>query len=242
MASNTRWVYGIHSVEAVLKNKKREIKRFCVLKSTLDTFESLLKENRKIFPELVDKGFFIRTFGKDVTHQGCAVLVKEEKGVFLEDIINDTSDSPIVMLDQVTDPHNIGAIVRSCAVFGARAVIVQDVGSPEATSVVAKTASGALEIVPIIRVTNISRTIRELQDASFWCIGLCEEGRDVLSNIDLRGRFAFVIGSEGDGMRRLTKDSCDILAKLPSTQEFSTLNAAQACTVTLYESFRQRCI
>lgn len=236
MSHDAHWVFGTHAVEAILRNRQRKILKFCVLNANND----LIGIRKEIKPIVVDKEFFSRTFGRDALHQGCAVLACNTEKLFIEDIIAMDGDSPIVILDQVTDPHNIGAILRSCGVFGARALIVQDSGTPENTSVVAKTASGALEIVPIIRVPNISRTIQFLKNNMFWCIGLSEYGSEMLPKMDLRGKFAFVIGSEGKGMRRLTMECCDMLAKLPSTIEFSTLNAAQACTVTLYESFRQR--
>ena len=236
MSQNAHWIYGTHAVEAILKNKQRRVVKFCVLRE--DTELANIRQDLK--PTVVDKNFFYRTFGRDALHQGCAVLVHDVEKLFIEDVVAIEGDSPVIVLDQVTDPQNIGAILRSCAVFGARALIVQDSGSPENTSVVAKTASGALEIVPIVRVANISRTIQFLKDNMFWCVGLSEYGAKVLSEMDLKGRFAFVIGSEGKGMRRLTMESCDVLAKLPSSERFSTLNAAQACTVTLYESFRQR--
>lgn len=236
MSQSAHWIYGTHAVKAILKNKRRKVVKFCVLKE--DTELSNIRKD--IRPTIVDKNFFCKTFGRDALHQGCAVLVHAPENLFIEDVVAIEGDSPIVILDQVTDPHNIGAILRSCAVFEARALIVQDSGSPENTSVVAKTASGALEIVPIVRVANISRTIQFLKDKMFWCVGLSEYGTKELSEVGLKGKFAFVIGSEGKGMRRLTRESCDVLAKLPSSECFSTLNAAQACTVTLYESFKQR--
>lgn len=242
MSQKTYWVYGIHSVETALKNQCREVTRVCVVHDMFDRIAPLARSRNISNIEIVDKYFFSSTFGHGVTHQGCAVMVRDTQDVGIEDIIVHESSAPIVILDQITDPHNIGAILRSAAVFGARAVVVQDAGAPKLTSTIAKVASGALEFVPLIRVTNISRTIKLLKNSMFWCVGLSEYGDKLLSEIDLKGKHAFIIGSEGNGMRRLTKESCDILAKLPSTEQFSTLNAAQACTVTLYESFKQRCV
>ena len=236
MALSAHWIYGIHAVEAVLKNKTRKVIRLCVL-----NHNNKLSEIRSdIEPTVVEKEFFLKTFGKDAIHQGCAVLVDDAETLYIEDVVAQEGDAPIVILDQVTDPHNIGAILRSCAVFCARALVVHDTGTPQNTAVVAKSASGALEIVPLVRVSNIARTIQYLKENMFWCVGLSEYGTDILSNMDLHGKYAFIIGSEGKGMRKLTMESCDILAKLPTSEAFSTLNAAQACTVTLYESFKQR--
>ncbi len=234
------WVYGIHSVEAAISNPNKDIRRLCALKSVAGRLRSF--ERRGLHIEVVNKGFFISTFGRDAIHQGCAALVQENGVIHIEDIVRneDNNDKPIVILDLVTDPHNIGAILRSCAVFDARCVVVQDSGSPDVTPVVAKASSGASELIPLVRVTNISRTLQYLKDNMFWCIGLGERTDKYLNEMDLKGKFAFVIGSEGEGMRRLTMESCDVIAKLPSSDRFSTLNAAQACTVALYESFRQR--
>lgn len=242
MSQKTYWVYGIHSVETALNNPCRDVTRVCVVHDMFNRIAPLARSHNISNIEIVDKHFFTSTFGHGATHQGCAVMVRDMQDVGIEDVIVHESSAPIVILDQITDPHNIGAILRSAAVFGARAVVVQDAGAPKLTSTIAKVASGALEFVPFIRVTNISRTIKLLKDNMFWCVGLSEYGDKLLSEIDLKGKYAFIIGSEGSGMRRLTKESCDILARLPSTEQFSTLNAAQACTVTLYESFKQRCV
>ena len=234
------WVYGFHSVEAAIRNPNKDIRRLCALKSVADRLRSF-ERRRGLHIEIVNKGFFSSTFGREAIHQGCAALVEGNNVVHIEDVIHDGNDDrPIVVLDHVTDPHNVGAILRSCAVFNARCVVVQDSGSPDVTPVVAKASSGASELIPLVRVTNISRTLEYLKGNMFWCIGLGERTDKCLSEIDLKGKFAFVIGSEGDGMRRLTMETCDIIAKLPSSERFSTLNAAQACTVALYESFRQR--
>lgn len=150
-------------------------------------------------------------------------------------------DLPIIFLDQVEDPQNIGSVLRAAAVFGARAVVITENHSPEITPAIAKAASGALEEIPFVKVVNLVQAINFLKKHGYWVVGLTERSEKNLNEMDLRGKFAFVIGNEGDGMRRLTQESCDFTAKLPeSTATFTTLNAAQAATVTLFESCSQR--
>ena len=229
------WLYGKHAVKAALNNPKREVLRLVALEKCQDL------ECGKAKLEIVDKNFFTTTFGKDAIHQGCALQVKKLSDTYIEDIIEDDNDSrPIVFLDQVTDPQNIGSILRASAVFGARAVVVADDNSPEITASIAKTASGAVELVPLVRVTNLVQTIKMLKKSGFWCVGLDERGNKKIQELSLKGKYIFVIGSEGSGMRRLTREECDFLVQLPSYSEFSTLNAAQAATVTLYEFLRQQ--
>lgn len=232
------WLYGRHAVRAALNNPEREILRVVALEPSLLCD---CKTKVKIEVEIVDKNFFTTTFGKDAIHQGCAVQVRQLADLCIEDIIEDDQDNrPLVFLDQVTDPQNIGSILRASAVFGARAVVVADDNSPEITASIAKTASGAVELVPIIRVTNLVQTIKKLKKAGFWCVGLDERGNKQIHELSLSGKYIFVIGSEGNGMRRLTREECDFLAIIPNSGEFSTLNAAQAATVTLYEFLRQQ--
>lgn len=246
---NTMWIYGKHSVQAVIQNSAREILRLILLDTNQDFLNGI---NLKVEPEYVDKAYFASLFGKDATHQGCAVLVKKLKRIFLEDVISDnnsqTSDSnkdnlPIIFLDQVSDPQNIGSVLRAAAVLGARAVVITEDHSPEITPAIAKAASGALEEVPLIKVVSFAQSIDFLKKHGYWVVGLDEKSKQNLSDIDLQDKFVFVIGNEGYGMRRLTQESCDFIAKLPGvTTTFTTLNAAQAATVSLYESCRQRMI
>lgn len=231
------WIYGWHAVQAAINNPDRIVYRLMVSDQEQAKSFSL---DKSVDVEVVNKQYFSDLFGKDAMHQNIAALVKPQTEIFLEDMLAKDDDRPIVILDQITDPHNIGAILRSAAVFDVKCMIVPENNTPNETAVLAKTASGALEIVPIVRVINLARCIKTLKENNYWCIGLDERGTDFLNNLDLAGKFAFIVGSEGSGMRRLTKESCDILAKLPVSDNFSTLNAAQACTVTLYESFRQR--
>ncbi|MDR3187536.1 MAG: 23S rRNA (guanosine(2251)-2'-O)-methyltransferase RlmB [Holosporaceae bacterium] len=232
------WIYGRHAVKSALLNEKREILRLVLLESFKDFSDKCSRSSLK--PEFVDKNFFNSTFGRDAIHQGCAVLVKNLREPCIGELLENESDHrPFVLLDQVTDPQNVGGILRAAAVFGARAVVVQDRNSPELTPAIAKVASGAIETVPLIRVANLVGAISSLKKRGFWCVGLDEKSEQKIQEISLLGNFVFVIGSEGGGIRRLTRESCDFLVHLPAFGNFTTLNAAQAATIALYEFLRQ---
>lgn len=242
-SDDAMWIYGRHSVKAAIRNPKREVLEIVLLNSNIDFLNDIPEQTiNGIQLKYVDKYFFDSLFGKDTIHQGCAVLVKRLQKTFLNEVINDTSceSRPLIFLDQVTDPQNIGSILRSAAVFGIQALVMTEKHSPEITPVIAKAASGALEEVPLIRVANLVQSIIFLKKHGYWVIGLDEKSDRKLSDVNLQGKFAFVIGSEGSGMRRLTRESCDFIAKVPGFTEFTTLNAAQAATVVMYETCRQR--
>ncbi len=227
------WIYGKHAVRAAVLNKNRHVFKVVVLPQNKDFFADL-----SVKVNIADKNYFSSLFGKDAIHQGCAAQVLDLDRVFLEDLPDD--DRPVVVLDQVTDPQNIGSILRASAVFGAKAVVLPEMNSPEITAVIAKVASGALESVPVVKVKNLVQSIKMLKKAGYWCLGLDERGDKKIAEINLKGKFILVIGSEGQGMRRLTRENCDFLVQLPSIGSFSTLNAAQAATVSLYEILRQK--
>lgn len=235
------WIYGKHAVTHAISNPKRKILRCMILKSQLDHFSHILRE-KKIQYEIANAEFFTSTFGNNIVHQGCAVLASPLEEVFIEDVIADEDDfRPIIVLDQVQDPQNVGAILRTSAVFDARCVVIPSNNSANNSAIINKIASGAIEHIPLITVVNISQTLILLKKNNFWCVGLSENGEKYLHEIDFKiGKYAFVIGNEGDGIRRLTKDSCDFFAKLKTSENFPTLNAAQSAAVALYEYITQK--
>ncbi len=142
------------------------------------------------------------------------------------------------MLDQVTDPHNVGAILRSAAAFDAVAVVVTDKHAPQESGVMAKAASGAMETVPLVTVGNLSQAIEKLKKAGYWTAGFSSHAKQTLAEAKLDGKTALVLGAEGDGMRRLTSERCDFLVKLPMSDKMESLNVSNAAAVALYELYR----
>lgn len=194
-------------------------------------------------PQIVAPQEITAVLPEGAVHQGFAALVDPLPPVALEDLLARLTGTPkacCLVLDQVTDPRNTGAILRSAAALGAAAVIVPERRSPPETSVLAKAASGALEAVDMVRVINIARALQTLKDAGFWCIGLEARAPTALSDTDLSGRIALVLGSEGQGLRRLVAKSCDVLAALPMNGPMESLNVSAAAAIALYEAARQR--
>ena len=150
-----------------------------------------------------------------------------------------SKDSLVVLLDQASDPRNIGAVMRSAAAFGAAAVLLPDRHAPDVTGVLAKAASGALDRIPLVRVTNVARTLAALKKADFWCVGLDSNADITLAGTARQGRNALVIGSEGRGLRRLTAEKCDALSAIPLTPGAGNLNLSAAAAIALYELRRK---
>lgn len=197
-----------------------------------------MKQPWPLMPERVDRPRLDQLLGRDVVHQGVALLADPLAPPSLQSVLE--KGGPLVVLDQVSDPRNVGAIMRTAAAFGAAAVITQDRNAPEETGALAKAASGALETMPLLRAVNIARTLIALKAANIWCIGLDANGPAVLSGPAFAGRrVALVLGAEGDGMRRLTKETCDEIAGLTIKGVIESLNVSAAAAVALYELTRQ---
>lgn len=223
------WIHGIHPVKAVLNNPARIVEKLLVTKPLPNEFCQ-----RRIHFDVVSPEEIERQLSPGAVHQGIAAQVLPLPCVSLEDVMANASDTSIlVLLDQVTDPHNLGAIIRSAAAFGADAVITTDRHTADITGVVAKSASGALEEIPLIQVTNLVQTMGALKENNFWCYGLDERG-DTLSANTFTTRTALVFGAEGKGLRLLTSKTCDGLIRLPTTDTFSTLNVSTSVAVTLF--------
>jgi 23S rRNA (guanosine2251-2'-O)-methyltransferase len=162
----------------------------------------------------------------------------------LDDVLRRAATAPgrcvIVLLDQVSDPRNVGAVLRSAAAFGALAVVLAVHGAPPVTGALAKAASGALEQVPLVRVVNLARALDQLKDAGFWVCGLEANAEQTLAALELGDRVAIVLGSEGSGMRRLVRERCDHLARLPTRSAQATINVSSAAAIALYELARGR--
>jgi 23S rRNA (guanosine2251-2'-O)-methyltransferase len=239
----THLLYGLHAVRAALKNEQRTLKALYVTEAGLEALIGDDGIELTLEPELVEKDELDRLAPTGAVHQGALLVADPLPEVGIEDVIAGTADAEdviLVLIDQITDPQNVGAIMRSAAAFGAVAVIEHRRHGPEVTATVAKAASGAVELVPLVQVTNLARAIDDLKEAGFTCIGLAEEGEQPIGALDLKGKLALVIGAEGEGMRRLTIEKCNAVAVLPTAEDFSTLNASASAAIALYEARRQR--
>lgn len=236
------WIYGRHAVLSALENPRRHRAKLLLSKTYKDV-EDIEKQNPKLSIERVSPDVFTSKFGPDAVHQGIALQTESLPALHLEDLIQQHQESEtslMVVLDQVTDPHNVGAITRSAAAFGAHALILPKHQSVSLESpVLAKTACGGVEHLPLVTVTNLSRTLEQLKKAGYWCIGLDENGEQPIDKAPLTGKIALVLGAEGKGLRRLTKENCDVLTRLPTVPAFPTLNVSNAAALSFYEYSRQ---
>jgi 23S rRNA (guanosine2251-2'-O)-methyltransferase len=238
-------LWGVHPVIAALGNEARRCRRLLATgeaqKAHAAALEPLLRE-RQLRVETVERGGIDAVLPPGAVHQGLALAVEPLADLSIEDLIEaaDGRDPAVVMvLDQVTDPHNLGAVLRSAAAFGALGVIVTDRHAPGETGTLAKSASGALERVPLVRTVNLARGLDDLKSAGFWIAGLAGDAPATLAAAKLSGKVALVLGAEGEGMRRLTRERCDLLVKLPQTDAVESLNVSNAAAVALYELFRR---
>lgn len=235
------WLWGHHAVAAALKNPNRKFVRLVATEEAAVELASMLGEASPIDPQILNRDSIAKLLPPGAVHQGVALLAKTLKPWQLEDVIAHLGEAEraiVVVLDQVTDPHNIGAVLRSAAAFGAVAVVLPDRNAPEISGTLAKSASGAVEHVPLVRVVNLNRALEQLKKAGFWSVGLAGEADATLASHKLTGRVCLVLGSEGDGLRRLTREACDLMARLPTQGPVASLNVSNAAAIALYELVR----
>jgi 23S rRNA (guanosine2251-2'-O)-methyltransferase len=245
------WIYGRHAVAAALGNPLRRVRQVVALAEASAPATELVASARARLPAepqplILPRETFEALLPGGAVHQGIALAAAPLPSLAIEDIIDRAGTAPgdgeapqiVVLLDQVSDPHNVGAVLRSAAAFGALALVIPEHGAPPVTGVLAKAASGAIELVPIVRVVNLARTMDRLKSAGFWCLGLDETAERALPDLSLGGRLALVLGAEGDGMRRLTRERCDLIARLPTLGAMASLNVSNAAAVALYELTR----
>lgn len=224
-------LWGKHAVAAALDNPERRVLKAWATREAA----SFMQFPDSVPVTLADVADLGRLVPHDAPHQGVVVEVEPLEGRWLGDLLAEAGEkSVLLVLDQVTDPHNLGAILRSAAAFGALGIVTQDRHSPPESGVVAKAASGALEHVPWVRVVNLARALEEMAETGFWRIGLA--GSADLDLKDALGppRVALVLGAEGPGMRNNTREHCDALAKLPISSAIESLNVSNAAAVALY--------
>jgi len=230
------WLHGTHAIAAALANPARRPKRLLL---TTDAEAALLAHLPQPWPlavERVERARLDHLLGRDTVHQGAALLTDLLTPPALTAVL--ARPGPILVLDQVTDPRNIGATLRSAAAFGAAAVVLQDRNAPEETGVMAKAASGALELVPLLRAVNLARTLVALKAAGLWVVGLDAKAPALRGTALSERRVVLVLGAEGDGMRRLVRESCDELCGLAMPGTMESLNVSAAATLALYELTR----
>jgi 23S rRNA (guanosine2251-2'-O)-methyltransferase len=230
------WLYGHHAVAAALTNPQRRLRRLLLTAETEAALTQMLAPPWPLAAERTDRARIDQLLGRDIAHQGVALLADPLAQPSLASVLE--RSGPIVVLDQVTDPRNIGAIMRSAAAFGAAAVITQDRNAPEETGSLAKAASGTLETMPLLRAVNIARTLIALKAANVWCVGLDASGKPLSGAFFAGRRVALVLGAEGEGMRRLTRETCDEIAGLSIKGAVESLNVSAAAAVALYELTR----
>jgi 23S rRNA (guanosine2251-2'-O)-methyltransferase len=224
-------LWGKHAVAAALDNPNRRILKAWTTREAAG-FMQFPKEVPVTMAEAPDLG---RLVPNDAPHQGVVIEVEPLEDVWLDGLLADAPErSLLLVLDQVTDPHNVGAILRSAAAFGALGIVTQDRHAPPESGVVAKAASGALERVPWVRVVNLARALEEVAEAGFWRIGLAGDAETDLKDALGPQRVALVLGAEGEGMRHNTRQHCDALAKLPISDAIESLNVSNAAAVAMY--------
>ena len=230
-------LYGFHAVRAAWLNPNRQIESLYATQNAAKGFKKTLQEARHLNRpqiEILENKIFDKLLPREAVHQGIAIRAKDLPEIDVQDfIINAAQDSLILMLDQITDPHNVGAILRSACAFGAQGVIMQRKHAPKLEGALAKTASGALELVPVAFETNLSRTIEALQEGGYFVYGLDERGESI-GTMKPGGKVVLVLGAEGPGIRRLVKDHCDALLKIPMTGNIESINVSNAAAVALY--------
>lgn len=234
-------LYGFHAVHEAWLNEARDISALYVTDQGLKSFEDILQKAQNLglkrpAPTEIDKHQLERLLPQGAVHQGIGLVCAPLEETSAQDFVVKAmqNKSTLVMLDQVTDPHNVGAILRSACVFGLDGMIMQRKHAPLLDGVLAKTACGAVEHVPVAYETNLSRALEELKEAGFFVYGLDERGEDLSELSDMPDKIVLVMGAEGPGLRRLVKENCDGLLRLPTQGPISSLNVSNAAAVSFY--------
>jgi 23S rRNA (guanosine2251-2'-O)-methyltransferase len=230
-SANRPRFWGKHAVAAALDNPRRKILRAWATREAAG-FMQFPKEVAVTLADVADLG---RLVPHDAPHQGVVIETEPLEDVWIDDVLAEAPERAVLLvLDQVTDPHNVGAILRSAAAFGAVGIVTQDRHSPPESGALAKAASGALERVPWARVVNLARALEQIGEAGFWRIGLAGDAETDLKDALGSPRVALVLGAEGPGMRQNTREHCDAVARLPITDSIESLNVSNAAAVALY--------
>jgi 23S rRNA (guanosine2251-2'-O)-methyltransferase len=238
-AAGAQWLYGLHAVQAALANPRRKLGRAVLTPRAIETLGSGLLSRVRF--ETSDPHAMDRLLPAGAVHQGAALEAWPLKSPDLDDILDQPGEGRrvVLVLDQLSDPHNVGAILRTAAAFGVTAVVVQDRNAPPQSGALAKAASGALDLIPYIEVVNIARALDQLAERGFWRIALAGDGESSLAEAVPAGDVALVLGSEGAGIRRLVREHCEASAFIPISKTMESLNVSNAAAVALYELRRR---
>jgi 23S rRNA (guanosine2251-2'-O)-methyltransferase len=223
-------LYGVHAVEAALANPRREVARLLATENAAHRLAPIIAKRQVTVTGALPRDLD-RLLGPDAVHQGVALEVEPLPPVALEDV---DSAGIMLVLDQVTDPQNVGAALRSAAAFGASALVLTERHSPPLTGVLAKAASGALDIVPVVLVKNLAQSLAALGERGVLRVGLAEDAEATLEETALTRPLALVLGAEGKGLRQLTREHCDLLCRISTRNAFASLNVSNAAAVALH--------
>ncbi|WP_069308504.1 TrmH family RNA methyltransferase, partial [Methylobrevis pamukkalensis] len=230
-AGEVLYLYGLHTVELALKNPRRKALRLLATRNAEARLAERFPEGLPLTPENTSPPALDRLLGSDAVHQGVALEVLPLSPLRTKDL----SNARIVLaLDQITDPHNVGAILRTASALGVDAVMTTARHSPAESGVLAKSASGALDLMPIIEVRNLGDALQEARDDGFQIVGLDSEGETALDAAELRAPVLLVLGAEGKGLRQRSRELCDVLARLDMPGPIKSLNVSNACALSLY--------
>lgn len=235
-------LFGVHAVTEAWLNPKRNVHALFITQNALDDFDGALKKAhdmglKRPAPNVVEKETLDASTSVGTVHQGIGLSCQPLEETDIHDIIraNDNNDrSVLLMLDQVTDPHNVGAIIRSACAFGSHGLVMQRKHAPELKGVLAKTACGGIEHLPVAYETNLTRSLEALQQAGYFAVGLDERGENTIQTLPDYQKLVLVLGAEGDGLRRLVREQCDLLARLPTAGPIASLNVSNAAAVALF--------
>jgi 23S rRNA (guanosine2251-2'-O)-methyltransferase len=243
------WLCGKHPVFTMLQKKRRKIFEILVTQNSATELQNFLQKNSlgalQSITRLVDKQEIEAVIGKNQLHQGiatsCSPIPVKTQNDLLAELRNfgaDESLPTLLLLDQISDPHNVGAIIRSAIGFGVKKIIFLEHNSPKENTTIAKSSAGAIESADLIMVTNFSNLMEKLKKIGYWCIGLASEGTASVQAIKEYKNIALVVGSEGSGIRELVKKNCDLLVKIEIEKNIESLNASVATAIALYEIAR----
>jgi 23S rRNA (guanosine2251-2'-O)-methyltransferase len=231
--NNQYYMYGHHPILTAIQNKQRKIHKIYCLKKQENKYRTQLL-NIDIPLQIIKKDFIIQKIGHGHTHQGIIALVNSVFKYNITTLTFAPQQDTIILLDQITDPQNIGAIIRSAAAFGINKLILTNNKSPKENAVIAKTACGSLEFVQVAKVQNINSTIRHLKQKGFWIVGLDAMGQENIGSIININKIAIIIGTESKGIRKLISHNCDFLVNIPMSKYVPSLNASNAASIIFY--------